>query len=288
LSAGILYPLLTKKSVIEERLGKMTRREPIAPVSDKESRFREFVRDVGNKISVAPREKSRYTQLLQSAGFKKQSLSIFMGSKILLAVVLPVAYMVLYALPKGVVMSTDALLISIGLAICGFLAPSYWLTYKANQRKIEIFHTLPDVLDLVTVCVEAGLSMDAALIKTWENPAFQNDPLAIEIKTASLEARAGKPRIEALKDMADRTGVDDVKSFVTMLGQTEKFGTSLSQALRVHADSLRTKRKQIAEEAAAKTSIKMLFPLAFFIFPALLVVILGPAFLKIADLFKTL
>ena len=128
--------------------------------------------------------------------------------------------------------------------------------------------------------------MDAALIKTTETPQFANDPLAKEIKIASMETRAGKPRIEALKDMAERTMVDDVKSFVTMLAQTERFGTSLSQALGVHAETLRTKRRQMAEEAAAKTTIKMIFPLVFFVFPALMVVILGPAFVQVSKIFK--
>jgi tight adherence protein C len=175
----------------------------------------------------------------------------------------------------------QTLLIVVALAIAGFLFPTYWLRYKLSKRQTEIFHTLPDMLDLLTVCVEAGLSMDSALIKATETPQFMENPLAMEIRIASREARAGKPRAEALRDMAERTMVDDVKSFVSMLSQTEKFGTSLSQALRVHSDSLRTKRRQIAEEAAAKTTIKLIFPLALFIFPALLVVILGPAIIQI-------
>jgi tight adherence protein C len=142
------------------------------------------------------------------------------------------------------------------------------------------------VLDLLTICVEAGVSIDAALAKTTENPQFKGNPLAEELKQASLEIRAGKIRTEALKDMAERTQVDDVKSFVTMLIQTERFGTSLSLALRVHSDSLRTKRRQIAEEAAAKTAIKMLFPLVMFVFPAMLIVILGPAIISITKALK--
>ena len=128
--------------------------------------------------------------------------------------------------------------------------------------------------------------MDAALIRTTETPQFASDPLAREIKTATMETRAGKPRIDALKDMAERTMVDDVRSFVTMLTQTERYGTSLSQGLRSFSDSLRTKRRQLAEEAAAKTTIKMIFPLILFILPALLVVILGPAIIQIAKMFK--
>jgi len=216
-----------------------------------------------------------------AAGYSKGSVYAFMGSKLLLAALLPVVFALFYVVSMG---KTDpmSLLLLVALAIIGFLLPSYWLYRKVNRRKEQIFHTLPDLLDLITVSVEAGLSMDAALIRATETPQFVNDPLAMEIRNASRETRAGKPRIEALKDMAERTMVDDVKAFVTMLAQTERFGTSLSQALRVHADSLRTKRRQIAEEAAAKTAIKLLFPLAFFVFPALLVVILGPAFIQIS------
>lgn len=284
----ILYPLLTKKSVIEERLEKMSHRETAALPAASQSKFLVFLHNLGEKVSVPEKEQSQYTRMLLAAGFRKQSITIFMGCKILLTLLLPTLYILLYAMPSGKLMTTDSLMYTVALAICGFLSPSYWLRYQMNKRKTEIFHSLPDILDMITICVEAGLSMDAALIKAWENPTLKNDPLAKELKIASMETRAGKPRIEALKDMADRTDVDDVKSFTTMLSQTEKFGTSLSQALRVHSDSLRTKRRQIAEEAAAKTSIKMLFPLAFFIFPALLVVILGPAFIKIVQMFKML
>ena len=190
------------------------------------------------------------------------------------------------ACPKGKRFEFDSLLYTVALAICGFLLPSYWLYRKVEARKTEIFHTLPDILDLLTICVEAGLGLDAALIRVSEHPIFKGNPLGEELKTASMEVRAGKLRREALKDLADRTMVDDVNAFVTMLIQTERFGTSLSLALRVHSDSLRTKRRQIAEEAAAKTSIKILFPLAFFIFPALLLVLVGPAFYKILAIFK--
>jgi len=187
---------------------------------------------------------------------------------------------------KRAAFDTQALLLLAVCAIGGYLLPSYWLYARKRTRQEQIFHTLPDILDLVTVCVEAGLSMDAALIKAVETPQFGNDPLAMEIKIAANETRAGKPRIEAMRDMAERTMVDDVKAFVTMLAQTERFGTSLSRALRSYADSLRTKRRQIAEETAAKTTIKMIFPLILFIMPALLVVILGPALVQIVKIFK--
>ena len=166
-------------------------------------------------------------------------------------------------------------------AVIGFLLPTFWLRRRVERRKTEIFHMLPDVLDLLTVSVEAGLNLDAALIKTTENIEHKGNPLIEEIQTVILQIRAGTPRAEALKSLASRTMVEDISSFVAMLVQTEKFGTSLGKTLRIYSDSLRMKRKQLAEEAAAKTSIKMLFPLTIFIFPSLLVVMLVPAFFKI-------
>jgi tight adherence protein C len=279
----VLYPMLTRRSVVLERLDKLSTRQdvPSALAPEQDSKVKGFLTQVGSKIPLSPKDESKYTKMLIAAGYGKRSVPVFLGGKVLLGVGFPLAYVIIYSISRENLQHTHTLLYIVGLAIAGFLLPTYWLRYKLNNRQTQIFHTLPDILDLMTVCVEAGLSMDAALIKTTETPQFLADPLAQEIKIATREARAGKPRADALRDMADRTMVDDVKSFVTMLAQTERFGTSLSQALRVHSDSLRTKRRQIAEEAAAKTSVKLIFPLALFIFPALLVVILGPAMVQI-------
>lgn len=282
LTWALLYPTISRRSMVMERLEKLGEKEQIQPlVEDRKKKWQELVEQAGAAIPLSDKEQSKYTQLLVAAGYGKGSVYAFMGSKLLLAALLPFLFVLFYVVPTGKYTDPMTLLLLVSMAIIGFLLPSYWLYRKVNRRKEQIFHTLPDLLDLITVSVEAGLSMDAALIRATETPQFVNDPLAMEIRNASRETRAGKPRIEALKDMAERTMVDDVKAFVTMLAQTERFGTSLSQALRVHADSLRTKRRQIAEEAAAKTAIKLLFPLAFFVFPALLVVILGPAFIQI-------
>ena len=287
LTACILFPLLTKRTLIQERLEGLAEKTPERlSFTTKKTPWQDFLSNLGGKIHVAPKDQSKYTKLIVAAGFRKESVAIFLGMKVLLACALPAIYVVFYALPRGTLLGLNSLLYVAVLAICGFLLPSIWLYRKVESRKTEIFHTLPDILDLLTVCVEAGLGIDAALIRTSENPMFQGNPLANELKIASMETRAGKVRAEALRDMAERTMVDDVKSFTTMLVQTERFGTSLSLALRVHSDSLRTKRRQIAEEAAAKTSIKILFPLAFFIFPTLLIIMVGPAFYKIMGIFK--
>ncbi|WP_224982585.1 type II secretion system F family protein [Geomonas agri] len=280
--AGV-YPYLSRRSVVQTRLEKFEVQEvskiELVPEAPK---WYDQLSDVGKMLNLSSKERNKYSRMLVAAGYKRESVYVFFGAKILLACGLPAAYLFLYVISKGLEFDRQVILISAILAIVGYLAPSYWLYHQFNERRLKIFHTLPDILDLITVCVDAGLSMDAALIKTTETPQFAGDPLAQEIKVATMETRAGKPRIESLKDMAERTMVDDVKAFVTMLSQTERFGTSLSQALSVHAESLRTKRRQMAEEAAAKTTIKMIFPLILFVFPALLVVILGPAYVQIS------
>lgn len=287
LTGVALYPILTKRSIVKDRLAKLTdeKGEQLSLVEEKTD-FQKFLHGLGGRMPGRPADYSKYTKLLLEAGYRKESVYLFHGIKILLACLLPAIFVVFYALPKGILLRGDSLLYTVMIAISGYLLPSFFAYKVAEHRKLNIFHTLPDILDLVTVCVEAGLSIDSALMRVSENPQFTNNPLAKELRTVTLETRAGKPRPESLRDMAARTGVEDVSAFVTMLIQTEKFGTSLSQALRVHSESLRTKRRQYAEEAAAKTPVKMLFPLAFCIFPALLVVLLGPATFMFRNLFK--
>lgn len=281
------------KTDVQERLDKLTTQTDLTiDRRGKHSQFSKTLGTLGEKIPLSPKEHSKYAKMLVAAGFRKEHVYPFMGSKIILTILLPLLYPIYLVMTtlhgetfREAFFKSQPLLVTIALAIVGFLLPSYWLYYMKNKRQTQIFHTLPDIHDLLTVCVEAGLSLDAALIRVTETPQFEKDPLAQEIRIATRETRAGKPRMDALKDMAERTMVEDVKSFVIMLAQTEKFGTSLGQSLRVHADSLRTKRRQLAEEAAAKTTIKLVFPLALFIFPALLVVMLGSAFIQVLGIF---
>jgi tight adherence protein C len=293
IAGAILYHFFGGKTVVEERLDRLV---PVKEIDIKRSEktpwFGKTLGNIGSKVPLSPKDQNKYERMLVAAGYRKEVMYPFLGSKLVLTCLLPLLYpaYLAFATIQGVsfreaLFKTQPLLVTVALAIIGFLLPTYWLYYVKNKRQTQIFHTLPDIHDLLTVCVEAGLSLDSALIRVTETPQFEKDPLAQEIRIASRETRAGKPRIEALRDMADRTMVDDVTSFVIMLGQTEKFGTSLGQALRVHADSLRTKRRQLAEEAAAKTTIKLIFPLAFFIFPAMLVVMLGSAFIQVMSIF---
>jgi len=290
---AILFYFFGNKSIVEERLARLTpSEEPKLERREHDTPFGKFLGQVGSKVPVSPKEQSKYSQMLIAAGFRREHIYPFLGSKVAMAILLPLLYPIYLAFFtahgesfREALFKSQHILVTLILVIVGFLLPSYWLVYMMKKRQTTIFHTLPDIHDLLTVCVEAGLSLDAALIRVTETPQFEKDPLAQEIRVATRETRAGKPRIDALKDMADRTMVDDVKSFVIMLAQTEKFGTSLGQALRVHADSLRTKRRQLAEEAAAKTTIKLVFPLAIFIFPALMVVMLGSAMIRVMGIF---
>lgn len=284
--AVFAYPLVTR-SAIKERLARLMPTEEQRPVLiTPPKEWQMFLAGLGRKLRMNQDELFKYRDLLIAAGFRKESLYVFLGSKVLLAAALPAAYLFLIALPHGNLADRRTILLAIMCAIGGFMLPTIWLRRRVENRKTEIFHTLPDVLDLLTVSVEAGLNLDAALVKTAENFQHESNALIEEIQTVTLEMRAGKPRAEALKGLAERTMVDDLRSFVTMLVQTEKFGTSLGKTLRTYSDSMRTKRKQVAEEAGAKTAVKMLFPLTFFIFPALMVVILVPAFFRIMSFFN--
>ena len=168
----------------------------------------------------------------------------------------------------------------------GYIAPSVWLGRKTAQRQKQIRNGLPDALDLLIVCIEAGSSIDQSIIKASDELDISYPALAEELRLITTEIRAGKPRLEAFKNFASRTKLDDVRSLVAMLVQTDRFGTSIAQALRTHAEVSRTKRRQSAEERAAKIGVKLVFPLVFCLFPAMYVAILGPAVVKYVREFK--
>jgi tight adherence protein C len=170
----------------------------------------------------------------------------------------------------------------------GWFLPGFFVSIRAGARKKDIQLALPDALDLLVICVEAGLGLNQALIRVAKEIRHVSALLAEELSVTNFQIRAGIPRAEALKNLGERTGVPDVRTLVTTMIQTERFGTSIAHSLRVHADTLRLKRKQRAEEAAAKTTIKMIFPLALCVFPALFVVVLGPALIQIYQTLSSL
>jgi tight adherence protein C len=172
------------------------------------------------------------------------------------------------------------------LALVGFYIPSLWLRIKIAQRKDEIVRGFPDALDLMVVCAEAGMGLDAAINRVGEEMRLRCAPVSDELKLLSLELRAGKQRRDALRNLTMRTDSEDINSFVTLLIQTDKFGTSIAQALRVQSDSMRTKRSQKVEELAAKLPVKLLFPTILFIFPSLFLVLMGPALIRAFRIWK--
>ncbi|MBI1876465.1 MAG: type II secretion system F family protein [Acidobacteria bacterium] len=243
------------------------------PVSSPPSRqaVLKALKGLGARVPRSPREMGRLQLRMTQAGYRgPEALPIFYGVRVVLAI----GAFLLLATP--ILVRPDLLLALSALGVA-YLLPGMWVGRLAKRRQHRIQLALADVLDLLVVCVEAGLGLDQAMVRVGQELEFAFPDLADELRIVNLELRAGKPRIEALKNLADRTGIDDVRSLVSMLVQTDRFGTSIAQSLRVHSETLRTKRRQRAEEAAAKTGVKMVFPLVFCIFPAIWVVTIGPA-----------
>lgn len=168
-------------------------------------------------------------------------------------------------------------------ALLGFYVPNMWIFLATKARQERIVKGLPDALDLMVVCVEAGLGLDATFKRVGEEMVSLCKDISDEFNLTNLEIRAGSPRDEAFKNMTVRTGVPEINSLMTVLNQTSRFGTSLAEALRVHADSMRIKRRQLAEEVAAKSTVKLVFPLVLFIFPAIFVVLIGSGAIRIIE-----
>ena len=232
---------------------------------------------MGRAAPKSPSEMGKLQRRLVTAGYRStEALVVFLGIRVAVAGVL----FAVFATP---IVFRPNLMTAMAAAALGYLAPNIVLGRMARRRQHRIRLSLPDALDLLVVSVEAGLGLDQAIQRVSEELAFAHRDLCEELRLINFELRAGKPRTEALHNLGERTGVDDVASLVAMLSQTDKFGTSVAQALRVHSATLRTKRRQRAEEAAAKTGVKMVFPLVFCIFPAIWVVTLGPAVIKFIE-----
>lgn len=218
-----------------------------------------------------------------TAGIRNPSApTAFFGAKTVLAIGLPMlTFIVLSVLMQPPVKGNALLFWLLLSAALGYYLPNIVLSRLIAVRQREIFENFPDALDLMTVCMEAGLGTEAALNKVAEEMVHKSEVLSDEMRLVNLELRAGAPRERALRNLALRTGVEEVDGFVSMIIQAERFGTSIAQALRVHSDMLRTRRRQRAEEAAAKIALKLLFPLIFGIFPSLMLVLMGPAVIQV-------
>jgi tight adherence protein C len=227
-------------------------------------------------LSVDDTNRTR-SWLIQAGYRESRHLTVYQGIRVLFAAVGFVSVLLI----SGV--KSPPLLI--GVTGLGFFIPRFFLKRLINDRQTRIRIAMPDALDLTVICVEAGLALDQAMMRVGEDLRHAHPDLADEFYLMNLELRAGKPRADALRNLYNRTGVDDIKALVTTLVQTDRFGTSVAQALRVHSDSLRTERRQRAEEQAAKTTIKMVPPLVVFVLPSIIIVTLGPA---IIQLYRTL
>ena len=246
-----------------------------------------LVRTLGNRVK--PRGEGELSHLRKTflrAGYRGVNTAVILfGVKTLLAVFFAIGFVLVRLMILENLAPLHLMVLTILVALSGFYLPDLWLRMKISARKEEIARGFPDALDLLVVCVEAGVGLDSAIFRVGEEMRLSNKTLSDEFRLLSLELRAGKTRRDALKNLAMRTGLEDVSSFVTLLIQTDKFGTSLAQAVRVQSESMRRKRFQMAEEMAAKLPVKLVFPLILCIFPALFIVVLGPAAIRI---FKTL
>lgn len=236
------------------------------------------------QLSV-PKEGWESSQLrirFMNAGYRNETAPmIFFLAKTVLTFMLPAIFF-LYIMISGADYAANILLLLIvTFAGLGYFLPNVFLERRIAYRKREILDSFPDAMDLIIVCVESGLGLDAALARVSEEMHMISPILGEELHLINLELRAGSSRERALRNLALRTGVEDIDTLVAMLVQSDRFGTSIAQALRVHAENLRTKRRLRAEEAAAKIALKLLFPLIFFIFPSMLLVLLGPALISI-------
>ena len=243
----------------------------------------EVVVQFQNVLPKSQAEVSIVQQRLIRAGYRKESaIKVFYGCKVLVPLLLCALALVT---GLGSLNPFFVYVLCLGL---GYLGPDFWLGRMISKRQAKIRRGLPDVLDLLIICIEAGLSLDQATARTSEELRDAQPELCDELGIVVLEQHAGRPRADSWKHMAERTDVDAVRNLVSMLVQSEQFGTSIAKTLRIHSDTLRTQRVQAVEEAAAKTTIKLIFPLVFFIFPSLFLVALGPAVISMMDSFKLL
>ena len=220
-------------------------------------------------------------RMLVTAGYRSAKAPIFfLGARLLLAIALVIPLAMIPHKLLGFPTVNNLILLYLVGAACGYYAPVIWLRRKTAARKDAIQRAIPDALDLMVVCVEAGLGLDQAIGRVGDEVTRAHPELSDELHLLGLELRTGVSRQEALRNLAQRTDLDDVRGLVALLVQTDRFGTSIGQALRVHADSMRTTRRLKAEEMAAKLPVKLLIPLIFFIFPSIFIVVIGPAAIK--------
>lgn len=270
----------------------LQRIQAVVATGDKRGNFSSVLQQTGVALGeviyqferVLPKSQAEVSvtqQRLIRAGYRRDStLKNFYAAKVLIPMILCVLVTI-----TGLAHASPFVVYICAVGL-GFLAPDFWLGRRIAKRQSDIRRGLPDVLDLLVICIEAGQSLDQATMRTSQELSAAHPAITDELSIVVLEQRAGRARIDAWRNFADRTAVDSVRNLVSVLVQSEQFGTSAAKTLRVHSDTLRTRRRQKVEEQAAKTTIKLVFPLVFFIFPSLFLVTIGPAAITISESFK--
>ena len=266
------------KAAIDRVTG--SRREPLAVSPHPSLAFHELVKKFGNLVPAAPKESAVMQRRLMRAGFRKPgALKALYGSKVILAALLPLAGLAVTAGSRADP-NNKVMFIAVCVA-AGFFGPNEYVRMAAKRRQKRIRKGLPNALDLMVVCVESGLGLDQAVVQVAKELANAHPEISQELALVNLELKAGKRRAEALRNLADRTGVDEVKKLVAVLIQADRFGTSVGQSLRGHSDFMRVQTRQQVEEKAAKLGVKLVFPIFFCILPSLFVVTVGPVIVRI-------
>ncbi|MFO0810366.1 MAG: type II secretion system F family protein [Gemmataceae bacterium] len=278
-------------STAEQRLERIGRPKSLADIElnktqshqDRFGGLKETMQNLGSALEPQnDLEKNSLKIKLANAGFRSEgAASVYNGLRIASLALFLVPSIFIFGLKDGWNMKSMQWVLACGGI--GFYLPSIVLWHLRSTRQKEIFLTLPDALDLMVVCVESGLGLDAAMRKVCDEMKGHAKVISEEFALANLQLQMGRPRREVLHDLGVRTGVDDVRSLAAILIQADRFGSSIAQALRVQSDSMRTRRRQIAEEKAAKTAVQLIFPLVLFIFPGIFVVLVGPAAIQIAN-----
>ena len=250
-------------------------------------RMKSVLQVVGERVESGRKDSSEVRLFLMQAGYvDPNSVAIYWATRVIAAAAC--VGVAIFLLPLAGFGTVQVLLSVLWLGALGWIGPVFVVRSKLKARQKELQKAMPDMLDMLVVCVEAGLGLNQALVRVADEIDHVSVVMAEQLALVNLEMRAGTPRDEALRNLAERTGLSDMKSLVSMLVQTDRFGTSVADALRVHSETMRTKRRQRAEEAAAKTTIKLVFPLVLFVFPAMFVVVLGPSVIAIYRMFTHL
>jgi tight adherence protein C len=292
---SVLSVISQRNSRAQERLARLSRPASLVDIDTQQTATKDAhlqgLVDTARALSkpLMPQtelEQSALKIRLANAGFRSDSaMAVYLGLRFATTILFGLIAMAVFVPKYG--LSLGALKWVVGLTGFGFYLPSVILWWLRRSRQQAIFLSLPDALDLLVVCVESGLGLDAAMRKVCEEMKTHAKIIAEELSLCNFQMQVGRPRREVLHDLGVRTGVDDVRSLAAILIQADRFGSSIAQALRVQSDSMRTRRRQLAEEKAAKTAVQLIFPLVLFIFPGIFVVLVGPAAIKIMEtLFK--